>query len=585
MSAARKIRDLLRPAERRGLLVLFGLTTVGMVLEALGIGLVIPAFALLTDANPAGRHPALAALLGRLGNPGQTELAIGGMVVLTGIYIIKTAYLAFLAWSGMRFVYGVQARLSQQLFETYLRQPYAFHLQRNSAQLIRNATKEVEMFAGVLTDMLHLVGEGLVLLAIAALLVFVEPVGTMFVGLVLAAAAFGFHRITHRRVTGWGLTRQRHEGLRIQHLQQGLGGVKDVKLYGRDATFLAEYAEHNLACARVARKQQTLLQMPRLWMELLSVAGLSILVVTLVLQGRDMAAIVPSLALFAAAAFRLMPLFNRALNGMQSLRFGLPVVDVLHAELALPSVAPVSRRAGRRGFERDITLRGVGYTYPSAAGAALSAVDLTIRKNECVGFIGASGAGKSTLVDVILGLLTANEGAVLVDGRDIHEDLRGWQDQIGYVPQTIFLTDDSMRRNVAFGVPADEIDDEAVKKAIEAAQLGDFVASLPSGLETAVGERGVRLSGGQRQRIGIARALYHDPEVVVLDEATSALDTTTERGVMDAVAALQGRKTILIVAHRASTVERCDRLYRLEGGVLVSQGCTADLLRIEAAAS
>jgi ABC-type multidrug transport system fused ATPase/permease subunit len=285
-------------------------------------------------------------------------------------------------------------------------------------------------------------------------------------------------------------------------------------------------------------------------------------------QHRDITRIMPTLGLFSVAAFRLMPSVNRVLGAVQSIRFALPAITTLHEELSLTAPEPV-RKDATVVFETQIELAGVSFRYPGATTPALENLSIRIRKGESVGFVGPSGSGKSTLVDVVLGLLTPSVGQVNVDGHDIQDDLRGWQDQIGYVPQSIYLTDDTLRRNVAFGLAPEQINNTAVERAIKAAQLDEFVATLSEGWETVVGERGVRLSGGQRQRIGIARALYHDPAVLVLDEATSALDGDTERGVMRAITALQGQKTILIVAHRLSTVEHCDRLYHLELGQIV----------------
>jgi ABC-type multidrug transport system fused ATPase/permease subunit len=356
-----------------------------------------------------------------------------------------------------------------------------------------------------------------------------------------------------------------------------------VKLLGREAEFLAQYGTHNAQSARVAQHQAALMHIPRLALEILAVGGLAALVFAMVAQGRGMASIAPTLGLFAAAAFRLMPSVNRILNSLNGIRYCAPAVGTVHEELKLKAgMPPVERRHAAEGlrFKSEIRMTGLAYSYPGAATPALSGIEMTVRKGEAVGFVGASGAGKSTLVDVLLGLFAPGAGMVLVDGRNIAGDLRAWQDQIGYVPQSIYLTDDTVRRNVAFGLANDEIDDAAVERALRAAQLHDFVASLPQGVETMVGEKGVRLSGGQRQRIGIARALYHDPGVLVLDEATSALDTATERGVMQAVAALHGSKTIVIVAHRLSTVEQCDRLYQLERGRVVAEGTPAELLRI-----
>ena len=578
-TTARKIWSLLTPAERRSAVALLGLMIIGMLLETLGVGLVIPALALLTQSDLAHSYPALQSLLQALGNPSQQTLVIGGMMVLVGVYLIKGLFLAFLTWQQTRFAFGVQAQLSQRLFTVYLRQPYTFHLQRNSAQLIRNVINEVSLFTGngILPGML-LLTESLVLFGLCSLLLIVEPLGALIVVSVLGTAAWGFHRLTREYITRWAETRQHHEGLRIQHLQQGLGGAKDVKLLGRETEFLEQYRPHNAQSARVGQLIATLKQLPRLWLELLAVRGLAILVISMLAQGRALEALLPTLGLFAAAAFRLMPSVNRVLNAVQSLRYGLPVINVLYMELNLPAPKVVTADDTITPFRAALEVNQVTYTYPGAAEPALKDISLTIKHGESVGFIGASGAGKSTLVDLLLGLLIPSSGEVRVDSKDIQVNLRNWQDQIGYVPQSIFLTDDTLRRNVAFGLPESQIDNNAITRAIQAAQLEEFVTSLPGGLETLVGERGIRLSGGQRQRIGIARALYHDPAILVLDEATSALDIATEDSVMQAVTTLQGSKTIIIVAHRLSTVAHCDRLYRLERGVVVAEGVSAEIL-------
>lgn len=558
----------------------------GMALETLCTGLVIPAIALLTRQDLSADYPQMQSLLDALGNPAQAELILIVMLGLVGVYLVKNLFLAYLAWRQSRFAYGVQAQLSQRLFTTYLRQPYTFHLQRNSAQLIRNVTGEVSMFTTAIVGSLNLATELMVLLGISCLLLVVEPLGTLITVLVLGSAAWIYSHGTRARIARWGKSRQLHDGLRMQHLQQGLGGAKDVKLLGREGDFLAQYRVHNLQSARVEQYQATVQLLPRLGLELLAVAGLATLAIVMLAQGR-MAIIVPTLGLFAVAAFRLMPAVDRVLYAVQTLRYNAPVVNTLHEELKLAGVEPVAGRRWHRGqdgiapgFQTDIRLGNITYTYPAAATPALTDLTIRVRKGESVGFVGPSGSGKSTLVDVILGLLTPGTGQVAVDGKDIQPNLRAWQDQIGYVPQSIYLTDDTIRRNVAFGIPDDEIDDAQVRRAIHAAQLDEFVAGLPDGLETLVGERGIRLSGGQRQRIGIARALYHDPAVLVLDEATSALDTAAEHGVMQAVAALQGRKTILIVAHRLSTVGGCDRLYRLEQGRIVAESVPKEMLPV-----
>lgn len=566
MPIHRKILTLLTQRERRGLMVLLGLMVIGMVLETLSIGLVVPALAVLIQSDIGASYPRLKPVLDALGHPNQAQLISAGMIALVVIYSVKVLFLGLLAWRQTRFAFGVQVHLSQRLFALYLRQPYTFHLQRNSAQLLRNVSAEVGMFTAVLTQSMILCTEALVLVGVATLLLFIEPAGALIVGAVLGTATWGFQRVTRGRIARWGSARQRHERLRIQHLQQGIGGVKEVKLLGREQDFLSQYNEHAAKSARAAQFQSTLQQIPRLWLEFLAVSGLATLILSMLAHGRDMASFVPTLGVFAAAAFRLMPSVNRVLTAVQNLRYSLPAIDTLNEEILLeiPAVAP--SRTDAQPFSREIELRGVTFRYPGSAKPALSDVCLNIAKGDSIGMVGASGSGKSTLIDVVLGLLSPSSGEVLVDGRDIQQDLRSWQDQVGYVPQSIYLTDDTLRRNVAFGIPEHQINDAAVSRAIAAAQLGQFVAALAEGWNTVVGERGVRLSGGQRQRIGIARALYHDPQVLVLDEATSALDTETEAGVMEAVRALEGEKTVLIVAHRLSTVEHCTNVIKLEDG-------------------
>ena len=581
MNTIRKFWQLLLAHQRRAAIILLGLMLIGMTLETIGVGMVVPALAVMTQEDPAGQLPALAPVISLLGEPSREELVVAGMLFLVLVYAIKAFFLAFLAWKQSKFVFGLQADLSQRLFKGYLRQPYTFHLQRNSAQLIRNVTTEVSLFSTVSQSMMVLLSEALVLLGLSALLIAVEPFGASIVLVTLGLAGWMFYRLTRTYILRWGKVRQHHEGLRIQHLQQGLGGAKDVKLLGREEDFLNQYDFHTSKSTHVGQRQSALQQFPRLWLELLAILGLATLVLTMIAQGESLDNLLPTLGLFAAAAFRLMPSVNRVLIALQSMRFAVPVINTLHEEVS--SFVTTSRTTNESAtpipkLEDLLVIENVDFRYPGAEHDALSNVNIAIECGTTVGFIGGSGAGKSTLVDVFLGLLSPTEGVVMVDGVDIQKNLRAWQDQIGYVPQSIFLTDDTLKRNIAFGLHDEQIDDEAVKKAIRAAQLEQFVDSLPEGLNTVVGERGVRLSGGQRQRIGIARALYHDPGVLVLDEATSSLDTDTETGVMEAIRALHGQKTILIVAHRLSTVAHCDRLYRLEDGRMVRKGSVDTML-------
>ncbi len=574
----RKLWFLLLPEQRRAAIWLLVLMLLGMVIETLSVGMLTPALEVMTQRDLAGQHPWIAPWLVRLGNPSQERLVLLGMAALVVVYAVKTVFLGWSGWVQARFVSRLQASLSQRLFAGYLRQPYTFHLQHNSAFLIRNAIGQVSGIASAVTQGLQLTTELCVMTGIAVMLLVVEPVGALVVMSVLGGAGWAFYRVTRSHLVRWGADFQRHEGRRIQHLQQGLGGVKDVKLLGREGEFLVQYGLHNTASARIGQRQSALQALPRLWLELLAVSGLGALVLVMIRQGRPVDSLLPVLGLFAAAAFRLMPSANRVLLALQSVRFSVPVIDTIYCEIRTVDGAAPTSGGSPLPLEETLRLDHLEFRYPGADAQSLRDVSLAIRRGSSVGFIGGSGAGKSTLVDLMLGLLTPDRGLVTVDGIDIQTRLRGWQDQIGYVPQTIYLTDDTLRRNVAFGLADDQIDEAAVWRTLRDAQLETFVRKLPEGLNTVVGERGVRLSGGQRQRIGIARALYHDPAVLVLDEATSSLDPHTERGVMAAVRALQGQKTLIIVAHRWSTVEQCDYLYRVEGGLVVDEGKTEAVL-------
>jgi ABC-type multidrug transport system fused ATPase/permease subunit len=580
MTLFEKTRRLLTPTERKAALSMLFLMLIGMVFEMLGIGLVIPAVSLMVQPEAWGKYPLLGSLIGEqapFSHAGLVALTMAGLVI---VYLAKNLYSGFLIWKQASFTLNVQASLCTRLFALYLRQPYTFHLQRNSAQLVRNVTSEVANFSSVISSLLLLLTELCVLAGLAGLLLWIEPWGAISIAAVLGSAAWGFHMVTRNRISRWGGQRQYHDGFKIQHLQQGLGGAKDVKLLGRERDFLDRFEFHNTKSARIWKLQTTLQALPRLMFEMLGVLGLAILVITMLRQGRDSTSLLPVLGLFAASAFRFMPSINRILGAIQNIQYNLSAVDLLYEESQLQQPASQSCTRGLQKTELcdELKIIGLGYAYPATTKMILQDISLTIKRGALVGIIGPSGSGKSTLIDLVLGLLTPLEGTITADGIDIHGHLRDWQNQIGYVPQSIYLTDDTLRRNVAFGLADEEINEAAVRRAIVAAQLTEFVDEVADGLDAFVGERGVKLSGGQRQRIGIARALYHNPSVLVFDEATSALDIATEDSVMSVIMSLKGSKTMILVAHRLATVQRCDAIFRLEKGRVVASGSPAEVL-------
>ena len=541
---------------------------IGMFLETISLGIVVPIIGILTQDDYQQKYPFIVDIFGNLS---REELISAVMVAMVLIYMVRSLFLFWSLWIQKGFSASVSGRLSQSLFSTYLRQPYMFHLQRNSSTLMRNAKNATAIVTCGVDPFLVLLTDGLVAIAMFALLIAVEPVGTLAVLLVFGLSTFVFQRTTRRRIDNWGYQVDYHETKILQHLQEGFGGAKDVKVLGRENEFLSQHEKHLGESIRINRIYNVILTLPRSFMEIITIVGLCLLVVSMVVRGRELADIVPILGLFAAAAFRVMPSINRLLMATQTLIFNRSIIASVYQDFLLDSPDSLTVKSNTK-FASQLELMDVSFQYPTAATASLQNVSLVVERGEAVGFVGPSGAGKSTLVDVILGLFAPTSGVVKVDGQDVQQNLRNWQNQIGYVPQAIYLTDDTLRRNVAFGLNDENINDNLVRDAIRLAQLEEFVATLPEKLDTVVGERGVRLSGGQRQRIGIARALYHNPSVLVLDEATSSLDTPTEHGVMQAVQALQGSKTVLIVAHRLSTVEYCDRLYKIENARITEEG-------------
>ena len=582
MNIFRKVYRLLSSSQRRDAFVLMPLMVFGMFLEAISLGAVVPVTSIMVKGN-LSQYPFLHFATDGL-KIGEEKIIIYAMLGLAGLFLIKNIFLAFLAWRQANFSYSIRADISNQLFTRYLNMPYTFHLQNNSAQLIRNVTAEASLIAVALNGIMTITTETLITFGVFCILMKVEPLGALTAIGFLGGAGWLFYRFTKMRILLWGQGRQYHDGMQLQHLQQGLGAIKDISILGRQSKLIKEFSEHSYGISHIESRQSTFQQLPRLWLELLAVFGLVILVLTMQNANHSGVHIVPVVALFAVAAFRLLPSINRILAAIQLLRYGLPAIDLVYKDLVVQklesrsNLSNTSESISLAPFSDEIEVSDISYRYPEAANLALKNISFRIKKGSCVGFVGPSGSGKSTLVDVVLGLLEPQSGQIKVDGNNIKDHLRWWQNQIGYVPQSVVLVDSSLRANIAFGVPESEVNEESIKIAIKSAQIDEFIASLPDGLDTQVGERGVRLSGGQLQRIGIARALYHNPPILVLDEATSALDSATEKEVMQAVNALHRNKTILIIAHRLSTVMQCDVLCAIEDGKIMAQGAPQDVL-------
>ena len=552
--------------DRLGAAVLLALLLGATALETVGIGLLVPLLGLLSDPEMLRRVPVVAGWLpdGELRVTASAALAVGLAVV--AFYVVKAGYLAWVVRRQMAFAFGVQADVSRRVFESYLSRPYSFHVGTNSSSLINNSLGEVQVFTnGVLIAGVSLVAEALVLVSVSALLVAIEPVAALASAIALGAVALGFYVMVRRRLRLWGERRPVYEAQRLQHLQQGLSSIKELILSGRELEFVRRYDESNRGVAGILRREKALGQVPRLGLEVFAVLSVVFVVVLLLGQGREPSDVVPRVAVFAAACFRIVPSLNRISNSLQSLRFAAPVAAALDAELSRssgpPSPPPVPMR-----WTGPIRVRALSFRYDDSADPVLRSVELEIRRGERIGIVGQSGSGKSTLVNLLIGLLRQDEGTIEVDGSDIGPRLREWRAQVGYVPQSIAISDDSLLCNIAFGELDSEIDERRAVEVARLARLGPWLDSQPDGIRARPGERGSRLSGGQLQRIGIARALYRSPALLVLDEATSALDEVTEAEVLCAIASLPRDITVIVITHRPSALGVCDRIIAVDAG-------------------
>lgn len=579
-----KIVALLSRQERLQLGVLFVGILGAAVLELASVGAVLPFLTLAANPAVIETDPRFAWLFEVSGASSSEAflvlLGIGAVLVL----LISNAWMATTVWAQARFAHGFAHTLGLRLVEHYSAQPYVTLLTRNTADLGKNILTEAwEVMERMILPGLQVVTRSFVVLAICGLLVVVDPVLAGLVTLVLGGAYAVIFLIMQRRLKVIGTKRLASNSARFKAVNELFGGIKDLKLLGREDTFVRAFRQASARNAKLRASAAIMAQMPRYLLETIAFGGILLIAVYMLLRGGDLPAVIPALGLYAFAGYRLMPSLQQVFHGLTQLRFGAAALDNLCEEMAGVRALPdredqgpprqyPSSRPSRLPFHHQLVLERVTFTYPGAVRPSLREVTLTIEANTTVGFIGKTGAGKTTLIDIILGLLQPDAGEIRIDGvRLTEQTCRAWQANIGYVPQQIYLADDTVAKNIAFGVPDAEIEMAAVERAAALANIDSFICKeMPKGYQTLVGERGIRLSGGQRQRIGIARALYHNPPMLVFDEATSALDSETEASVMEAVHTLTGRKTILMIAHRTSTLADCDLIVELADGAVVN---------------
>lgn len=575
MSLVKSVFKVFDGKQKKKLLFMAFLILVNSAVSLLGVSVLLPFIQAVTDPDKLLQNEWIRLVYDGMGmeNPNQliTAIAIGIVVV----YVLKNGFIIFMNNMQYRFSYYGKREMQDKLMKYYISKDYTFFLNHNSAELMRDINNDPEMFYAAVLNMLQLVSELCVSMILIIFLVITDPVITLGVALAMILMMLLFMKRLKRTLARFGDERRKYNANIIQCMQQAFGGIKEIKIANREAYFEEDFRKQNGLYTYVIKQNAFLSSIPKPVMEALCISGLMITIAVRVnMSTEDPSHFVGVLAVFAAAAFYLLPSANKMSeylasiihNGVVIHKIGNEYVKIRDLEIDIEQKKDYKNVK----LEKEIRVENMAFTYPDVEEPVLSHVNVTIPKNTSVAFIGPSGAGKTTMVDLILGVLKPQEGKITVDGMDISESYRGWHDKIGYIPQTIYMLDDTIRNNIAFG-KKDGIDDEQIWAALRQAQLDDFVASLEEGLDTMIGEAGVRLSGGQRQRIGIARALYRKPEVLVLDEATSALDSETEAAVMEAIDSLQGKMTMLIIAHRLSTIKNCNIVYKVENGGIAKQ--------------
>lgn len=563
-----KLNFLITKKHRKNLFLLSFLLLIGMILEVFGLGIIVPVISIILQPDFVETNIYVNKLTSFIGPINYFNFISFFLILVIAIYIIKTFFLVFLSLKQNRFLSNLTSYVSTELFSRYLKQPYYFHLNRNSSTLIKNIQVETSFFSIFCMALMTLFTEFFLLMAVAATLIYIEPFGAITIGLFLSTLSIIFFQFTKSKLKFWGIKRQELDDKISKTTVEGLGGIKDLTILGRQNYPIDLFSINNYLKARIVSNQGIILQLPRFYLELLSIIALVSFIFIMVIQNKDTSTLLTTLGVFVAAVFRVIPSMNRIIASYQNLKYYNSSIDILYDEMRFDfKVNSEVNIKDKFIFNDKISISSLNFSYGDDLNI-LKNINLTIKKGQTIGVIGKSGSGKSTLIDLIIGLHNPSSGIIMVDGISILNNIRGWQDKIGYVGQNIFLKNTSIQDNIAFGLPQNEINNQSIHDSLEAAQLETFVNSLPQGINTIVGERGVQLSGGQIQRIGLARALYNNPELLVLDEATAALDTKTESNVMHSISLLKKEKTIIIIAHRVSTLKDCDIIYEINAGKL-----------------
>lgn len=578
----KKFLKILNGRQKLRMIILAIMMVVGAGLETLGVGLILPLVTAIMDPNIIEKNVFARCICDFFSIDSTEKFIILVIVALILVYLFKNVYLFLEYYVQYRFICNNRFSVQRQLVEIYLQRPYEYFLNAESGEIVRVVTNDTSNTFALLNTVLSFFTEAVVSVALIITIILTDPFMALLLAVVLGSLMCLIGKMIKPILRKAGLRYQKNTGKMNQWLLQSISGIKEVKIAQKEEYFLEQFAKYGKQAIDSEKKNMILGQAPRLSIEALGISAMLGVIAILMCAGRDVDSMLPQLSAFAMAAVRLMPSVNRMTSSLNLMSYQEPALDKMIEHLTITEQWKNEKNMEKAGKQQnrmwndisscDITLddkvelRDITYHYPNSPILVLEHANMLIPIGTSIGVVGTSGSGKTTAIDILLGLLSPQGGQILVDGVDIQQNYNGWLSHVGYIPQMIFMLDDTIRANVAFGISTDDICDERVWKALDEAQLREFVQALPSGLDTTIGERGVRLSGGQRQRIGIARALYTDPELLIFDEATSALDNETESAIMESVNSLHGKKTLIIIAHRLSTIKECDIVYRVENG-------------------
>ncbi len=586
MQTLNKILFLLTPQERKKAILLLIMILIMALLDTIGVASIMPFIAVLTNPDIVEKNMFLQFLYEKskiFGISNTDEFIIFLGILVFFVLIISLLFKSLAIYAQLRFAQMREHSIGIRLLESYLSQPYSWSLSRNSADFSKTILSEVNLIIQqAITPMITLLANGAVAIAILILLIIVDPFIALLIICTLGLAYWIIYNLIRRYLKNIGQERLKVNQLRFTSVNEVFGAGKEVKLGGLESTYIDKFGKTSKIFAQHQASMKVLAQLPRYGIEAIGFGGMILFTLYYLLQSNSFSNALPLIALYAFGGYRILPALQQSYNSISNLRFAGPALDNLCEELKLNRKNLSKKFVNSLPVEKNIILKNISYNYPNSKQASIKNIDMEISACSTIGLVGATGSGKTTTADILLGLLEPQEGKLEVDGKVINDNNRkSWQRSIGYVPQHIFLADDTITANIALGFDLNDISEKAIENSAKVANLHEFIINeLPEGYKTIIGERGVRLSGGQRQRLGIARAIFTNPKVLVLDEATSAMDNLTEKLIMESINKLRKNTTIILIAHRLTTIKNCDKIFLLENGRLINQGSYEELIEL-----